>query len=111
VAQTNEDDVKKHFREEQSKHLQQTVGKYKEQGNKLKATVKGNPMLPLKERIENSGQILVQVLLLTQTWNEVMPYIRKIKSLIDGVLARIEPSPAIYCLENSLKAWTPYSCC
>jgi hypothetical protein len=88
VAQTSKDDVKKHFREEQSKHLQQTVSKYKQQRERVKATAKDNPMLPLKERIANSGQILVQVLLLTQSWNEVMPYIRKIRSLIDDVLGQ-----------------------
>ena len=45
-------------------------------------------MLPIQEQITNSGKILVEVLLLTETWKEVMPYIRKIKSLIDDVLGQ-----------------------
>ena len=88
VTRTSKDDVKKHFREEQSKNLQQTVTEYKELSKRLKAEIKANPMLPIQEQITNSGKILVEVLLLTETWKEVMPYIRKIKSLIDDVLGQ-----------------------
>lgn len=88
MTRTSKDDVKKHFREEQSKNLQQTVIEYKELSKRLKAEIKANPMLPIQEQITNSGKILVEVLLLTETWKEVMPYIRKIKSLIDDVLGQ-----------------------
>jgi hypothetical protein len=86
MTQIDAGDVKKHFQAAMSQKLDDRLRQYKEQREEVKAVIKDNPILPLQEQIANSGQILVQVLKLTDMWNEVMPYIRKIKSSIADVL-------------------------
>jgi hypothetical protein len=86
MTRINADDVKQHFRAQVLKRLDDRLQLYKLQREEVKAAIKDNPMLPLQEQIANSGQILVQVLKLTEMWNEVMPYIRKIRSSIPDVL-------------------------
>src|SRR5882724_2474337 len=88
MTEINADDVRRHFRDATIKQLEERLLQYKTQREEAEADVKANPMLPLREQIAKNGQILVEVLKLTDTWNEVMPYIRKIRSIVGDVLAQ-----------------------
>jgi hypothetical protein len=79
--------IEKQFREERTKALLDRVLKYRRQRDTLRAYVERDPTIPIREKQSSSEQLLIQVQKLADMWNEVLPYIRKIRPLIDDVLA------------------------
>src|SRR5262245_33390971 len=88
MTEISADDVRRHFKEATTKQLEERLHQYKTQREEAAAAIKANPTLPAQEQITNSGQILVEVLKLRETWNEVMPYIRHIRSIVGDLLAQ-----------------------
>jgi hypothetical protein len=78
--------IEKQLREERTKRLLDRVLKYRRQRDTLRAYLKLDPTIPIREKRSNTEQRVVQVQKLADIWNEVLPHIRKIRSLIDDVL-------------------------
>ena len=79
-------DVNKTLKAEMAQLLRARVTQYREQRDRLRAYVKSNPAAPAFQREMDREQVTSEVRKLTEMWNDVMPYIRKIKSSIGDVL-------------------------
>ncbi len=86
MGQKAKSSIEKQLREERTKALLDRVLKYRRQRDTLRAYVERDPTIPIREKQSNSEQLLIQVQKLADMWNEVLPYIRKIRPLIDDVL-------------------------
>ena len=86
MGQKAKSNIGKQLREERTKALLDRVLKYRRQRDTLRAYVERDPTIPIREKQSNSEQLLIQVQKLSDMWNEVLPYIRKIRPLIDDVL-------------------------
>ena len=78
--------IEKQLREERTKALRDRVLKYRRQRDTIRAHLELDPAIPIREKQSNSEQLLVQVEELADIWNEVLPHIRKLGSMIDDVL-------------------------
>jgi hypothetical protein len=83
---TRDRDVNKTLKAEMAQLLRARVTQYREQRDRLRAYVKSNPAAPAFQREMDREQVASEVRNLTEMWNDVMPYIRKIKSSIGDVL-------------------------
>jgi len=86
MEQKSKADVEKHLREEKKQGLRERIDKYKQERDTVRAYVESDPTIPIREKRANSEQLLVEVQKLKDVWSEVMPYIRKIKSIVGDVL-------------------------
>jgi len=86
MGQKAKSSIGKQLREERTKALLDRVLKYRRQRDTLRTYVERDPTIPIREKQSNSEQLLIQVQKLADMWNEVLPYIRKIRPLIDDVL-------------------------
>jgi len=86
MGQKAKSNIGKQLREERTKALLDRVLKYRRQRDTLRAYVERDPTIPIREKQSNSEHLLIQVQKLADMWNEVLPYIRKIRPLIDDVL-------------------------
>ena len=86
MGQKAKSSIGKQLREERTKALLDRGLKYRRQRDTLRTYVERDPTIPIREKQSNSEQLLIQVQKLADMWNEVLPYIRKIRPLIDDVL-------------------------
>jgi hypothetical protein len=66
--------------------LQDRLRKYGEEQATVAASLERDPEIPTREKQANSEVVTAQVQILTELWREVMPYIRRIKTLAGDLL-------------------------
>jgi len=69
-----------------AQQLQDRLRKYREQRDRLKACSQSDPEAPAREKRQNREIVTAEIQTLTELWREVMPYIRRIKTLAGDVL-------------------------
>jgi len=79
--------VKKAREAELAESLRLTLEKYRTQRASVTAQFKNDPTLPLRQRADNLARVSIALLALAEAWKEILPYIRKIRSLIPDLLA------------------------
>ena len=104
-------DVEQHLREEKQQALRERVDKYRRERDTVRAYIAMDSTFPDRERQANSELLLIEVQRLRDEWSEVMPYIRKIRSVIGDVLGET-PFVASYLLFGKVcQEWKQCSCC
>jgi hypothetical protein len=61
--------------------LLKRISDYTQQRNAVRAYIKRDPTIPTREKKANSEKLLIRVQELRDIWSEVLPYIRRIKTL------------------------------
>ena len=87
--------------------LQERVKKYRENSASVADSLKRDPERPARENQANRERVIAELQVLAELWHEVMPFIRRIKTLAGDIL---EPSRSSACyflfgkFSNGMKA-------
>src|SRR5437667_1587113 len=79
--------VVKTLKAEQTRLLRDKVTKYRQQRDVVSVVLQRDPERPTRERQDDYEHVAEEVQKLAEMWGEVLPYVRKIKSFVDDVLA------------------------